>query len=187
MYQQGRTRHQILESIYGVEFPTETVLILRDFVSGEKPLGVSWRIHPWELMVRPEDRDPEMDLGPIQCEEEIRIYAEAPNVVLVARLDYHGVDLGSSLIGYDLDELRVGRSTVIGLKGVPRLPRAPFKFTFTVFGPSVLDVVHELVSNYLADTRRRAEHDPHEDPEPIERQLARVVALQRELAGEIDG
>jgi hypothetical protein len=184
MYEAGRTRREVLEAIYGVDFPSETVPILRDFVSGDKPLAVSWRIQPWELMVRPEDRDPDMDLGPLQCDEEARVYAEAPNVVLLARFGYDGVELGSSLIGYDLDELRAGRSTVVGLKSVPRLPLKPFRFTFTVFGPSVLDVLHEVVASYLDDIRRRAKHDPHEDPEPIERQLARVVAVQRELAGE---
>lgn len=179
MYEQGYARSDVLTAIYGVDLPAEALLVLRDFVIDAKPLGVSWRITPWELMVRPENRDPEMDLGPHECDEDARAYAQAPHIVLIGRLEYHGVELGSSLIGYDLDELRAGRSTIVGLKNVPRLPASPV--TFTVFGPSLLEVLHELVASYLALAKRRFESDHHEDVDSVVEQLDSIEILQREL------
>lgn len=67
MYQQGRTRSEVLAAIYGVDFPAETIPVLRDFVSGVAPVGASWRIHPWELMVPPEQRDPDNYLDTLEA------------------------------------------------------------------------------------------------------------------------
>jgi hypothetical protein len=63
------------------------------------------------------------------------------------------------VIGYDLNEVRAGRSTVVGLRRQFDIPETGA--SFTVFGPSLVDVFLEAVDSYRAgfadeDTREAA-------------------------------
>jgi hypothetical protein len=184
MYAQGKTRSQVLEAIYGVDLPRESLLLLRDFAYEDEGLAVAWRFHPWELMVPPAEADRQaLQINDYQAAEDALAYELASNVLMLGRLSYSAdnVRVGGSLFGYDLDELRAGRSTVVGLLKKPGISREDR--TFTVFGPSVVDVLVETVSSYLAFSEHLASRDRHEDPSPVREQLALVTALQRELSG----
>jgi len=183
MYAQGKTRSQVLEAIYGVDLPREAVLCFRDFAYSDGGVAVDWRYHPWELMIPPnEGKRAPFPINDYQSDEDALAYELAPNVLLLGDLHYfaEGVRLGGSLFGYDLDELRAGRTTVVGLLRKPIISRDA---RFTVLGPSIVDVLVETVTSYLAFSERLAERDNHEDPDPVREQLARVEALQRELNG----
>src|SRR4051812_22992980 len=123
-YENGWTRSKVLTAIYGVDLPREAMLFLRDFVNDTKPLQASWNIHPWELMIPLELGGPSLEIGPIECAEEMRAYAAAPHVLVLGTTGYNDAPHGASLIGYDLDELRNGRSTVVGLDFVDRFPES---------------------------------------------------------------
>ena len=181
LYAQGRTRSQVLEALYGVDLPRECSLLLREFAYVDKGLAVSWRFHPWELMVPPAEATRRAyQINDYQSNEDALAYEIAPNVLMLGRLSYaaEGVRLGGSLFGYDLDELRAGRSSVVGLLKKINVSRGD---RFTFFGPSVVDVLLDTVSSYLAFSEHLAESDRHEDPQPVREQIARVEALQREL------
>jgi hypothetical protein len=183
MYAQGKTRSQVLQAIYGVDLPREALVCFQKFAHGDEGLAVDWRYHPWELMIPPgEGKRAPYPINDYQSNEDALAYELAPNVLLLGDLHYFadGVRLGGSLFGYDLDELRAGRTTVVGLLRKCIISRND---QFTVLGPSIVDILVETVSSYLAFSERLAEMDNHEDPDPIRKHLKRVEALQRELKG----
>lgn len=181
MYAQGKTRGQVLEAMYGVDLPPEAVLCHRDFALPDEGLAVDWRFHPWELMIVPgEGNRAPYTINDHQSERDALAFELAPSVLLLGTLHYagDGVRLGGSLFGYDLEEVRLGRTTIVGLPQKSILARGD---RFMVLGPSLVDVLLETVSGYLAFSERLARRDRYEDPEPVLEQLARVKALQSEL------
>lgn len=185
MYAQGKTRSQVLEAIYGVELPREAVLCHSHFAYEREGLGADWRYHPWELMIPPSDgmRAP-YPINDYQSGKDALAYELAPNVLLLGTLGYaaDGVRLGGSLFGYDLDELRAGRTTIVGLLNQPVFSSGE---RFTVLGPSLVDILVETVASYLAFSERLARRDSHVDHEPVREDLKRVEAFQRELANQL--
>jgi hypothetical protein len=181
MYEAGKTRSEVLIAIYGVDLPREAVLIQRDFVDGNKPIRVLWRAHPWELMIPLDRGGPKFMLGSLDYEDEVRAYAQAPRILPVAWLCYPRVPIGMSLIGYDLDEIAAGRSTVVGLPQEQRqVPESGAKFT--VFGPSLIDVFSDVITSYHASWGDRDVREAHEERRDAANELAGIEALRRELA-----
>lgn len=183
LYEQGHTCDEVLRAIYGVALPREASLFLRDFVDGGKPLSADWRLLPWELM-RPLDRGgPRHQLPSDAAASEARLYARSPDILLLGKTGHGAVRHGGSLIAYDLAELRAGRSTVVGLEQVPRLPRSGAQFT--VFGPSLLAVFHELVTTAHAQMERWVTRHvgsyTFAEVDDIAAELEALDALQREL------
>jgi len=184
MYQRGFTRSQVLEAIYGVDLPTEATLFLRDFARDDKPLQASWNTHPWELMIPLEQGGPAFKIGPIECAEEARAYAMAPNLVLLGSTGYNEAEHGASLIAYDLEELRAGRSTVVGLPNKRELPESGGRFT--MFGPSLVDLFADLIVRYRDLIRKwiamGVGGETVSDIDEMNSQLASIEAIRRELA-----
>jgi hypothetical protein len=184
MYERGFTRSQVLEAIYGVDLPREAVLFLRDFVNDDKPLQASWFYFPWELMIPLESGGPTYEPGPEACVEEVRKYATAPNLLFLGSTGYNEAELGASLIAYDLDELRAGRSTVVGLKNKRRLPESGAQFT--VFAPSLVDLFADLIVRYRDLIRKwiamGVGGETVSEIDEMTSQLASIEALRRELA-----
>jgi hypothetical protein len=181
MYEAGKTRSEVLTAIYGVDLPREAVLIQRDFVDGNKPIRVLWRAHPWELMIPLDRGGPKFMLGSLDHEDEVRAYAQAPHILPVAWLRYPRVPVGYSLIGYDLNEIAAGRSTVVGLPPEQRqVPESGAKFT--VFGPSLIDVFSDVITSYHASWGTRDVREAHEERRDAAIELAGIEALRRELA-----
>jgi hypothetical protein len=174
----------VLQAIYGVDLPREAVLFLRDFVNDDKPLQASWTIHPWELMIPLESGGPSYEIGPIECEHEARVYALAPNLLLLGTTGYNEAEHGSSLIAYDLDELRAGRCTVVGLNHMRTLPENGAKFT--VFGPSLVDVYADLVARYRDLIRswiaKGVGGETIAEVQEMNNHLASIEAIRQELA-----
>lgn len=50
-----------------------------------------------------------------------------------------------------------------------------------MLGPSLVDILVETVSSYLAFSERLARRNNHEDPEPVREQWKRVEAFRLEL------
>jgi hypothetical protein len=184
MYERGFTRSQVLEAIYDVDLPREAVLFLRDFANNDKPLGASWFVLPWELMIPLESGGPSYEVTPLECEEVARAYAMTPNVLLLGITGYNEAKHGASLIAYDLDEVRAGRSTVIGLADKDELPETGANFT--VFGPSLVDVFADLITEYRELIRRWIEKgvggETAAEIREMTRHLESVEAIRKELA-----
>jgi hypothetical protein len=184
MYERGFTRSQVLEAIYGVDLPREAVLFLRDFVNDDKPLQATWFTHPWELMISLEEGGPSFTIGPIEGERDARAFAMAPNLLLLGTTGYNEAKHGASLIAYDLDELRAGRSTVVGLKNTRKLPESGAEFT--VFGPSLVDLYADLIARYRDLIRKwiamGVGGETIAEIDEMTSHLASVEAIRKELA-----
>ncbi len=181
MYERGMSRSEVLTAIYGVDLPREAVLIERDYVAGNKPIRVRFNAHPWELMIPLDRGGPKFMIGPLGGEDDARALAQAPNVLLVAWLRYARVKNGFSVIGYDLDELRAGRSTVVGLP--PEHKQVPTSGArFEVFGPSLLDVFANVITAYRASWDGDYTREAAEEQKEASAELAGIEALRVELA-----
>jgi hypothetical protein len=178
MYEQGKTRGQVLEAIYGVDLPREAML-LRDFARREKALEALWGVHPWELMIPLEQGGPKFVIGSFALRNEVRAYAQAPHVVLLATLGYREAPFGSSLVGYDLEEVRAGRSTIVGLRRLRDVPETGAKFE--VVGPSLMDVFVEAIRCSRAAFDDKETREAFEVRRDCNLDLARLEALRREL------
>ncbi len=178
MYEAGKTRSQVLSEIYGVDLPRETALIHRDLIRGDRSVRVMWCVHPWQLMITRQG-GPSFPLGPLGYIDEVRAYAQAPNVLLVGWLCYPRVSNGFSVIGYDLDEVAGGRSTMVSLPQEYRqVPETGAKFT--ALGPSLVDVLADVIKAYHARWHDREDAAAYEERAATERELAAVEAIRQE-------
>jgi hypothetical protein len=182
LYAAGKTRSEVLTSIYGVDLPREAVLIERDFVTGDKPLRVLWNTHPWELMIPLDRGGPKYVIHPDIAAEEALAYAQAPHVLLLGELNYPypEVPTGFSMFGYDLNEVSKGRSTVVGVLQQRQVPASGLKFT--VLGPSLLDVFADAIGAYHASWGDRDGRDASEEKRDAEHEAIAVEAIRHELA-----
>lgn len=183
MYERGFSRSQVLEAIYGVDLPREAALFLRDFVNDDKPLQASWFYFPWELMIPLESGGPTYDPGPEACQKEARKYAIAPNLLFLGTTGYNEAKHGASLIAYDLDELRAGRSTIVG---VDKKLDLEFGAEFAVFAPSLVDLFSDLIVRYRDLIRKwiamGVGGETVAEIDEMTSHLASIEAIRRELA-----
>ena len=118
-------------------------------------------------------------ISAIDCESDARAYVQAPSVLLVAWLGYPNVPNGFSLIGYDLNEVAAGRSTVVGLpqeREVRSLAR-----NSAVFGPSLIDVFSDMITGYRGSRENREDRGAIEDRNHASGELAGILALRVSL------
>jgi hypothetical protein len=186
LYEQGLTRSQVLKTIYGVDLPLEVTLFLREFLNNdddEKPIQASWGILPWELMRPLEVGGPRFEVSAGELARVTRIFAQAPHVLLLGTTGYDEVRHGASLIGYDLNELLVGRTTIVGLPLILDTPES--NSTFNVFGPSLISVFRSLITRYRALMDKWSESGQfgvgNDEVLEFDSQLASIEALQREI------
>ena len=183
MYEAGKTRSEVLTEIYGVDLPRETALIHRDLIRGDRCVRVMWGVHPWQLMIALDDGGPSFALGPLGYIDEVRAYAQAPNVLLVGWLCYPNVPNGFSLIGYDLDQIAAGHPTVVSLPQEHRqVPEAGARFT--PFGPSLVDVLADVIKDYHASWSDRENAASWEERTAAKQELAAVEAIRHELGAQ---
>jgi hypothetical protein len=184
MYEAGKTTSEVLAAIYGVDLPRETAVIERDYFEGNGFLSVQWNAHPWELMIPLERGGPRFVIGDLACQNEVRAYAQAPHVLIVARLCYPRVPNGFSIIGYDLREVAAGRSTVVALPAGCRLvPESGAEFS--PIGSSLLDVFSSAIRNYAESWAERENRESLESRNEAAVQLQGVEALRRELGASV--
>jgi hypothetical protein len=175
LYASGSSPSEVLKSIYGVDMPREAYLFRTRYIVERRPLSFNWLVNPWELMKLPEEGGPSRAHDPISYRIESRAFAQAPNLLPLVTTGFEEAEHGESLLCYDLDELRAGRTTIVGLEHELDMPESGADFT--VFGPSLLDVFrgciveyHALMEKWIEEGRYKYTHT----------QLAEVEA---ELAG----
>ena len=87
--------------------------------------------------------------------------------------------IGFSLIGYDLDAVAAGRSTVVAMP--PDLDTVPESGArFEVCAPSLLDLLTDVVTTYR-DSWREDRREDAEEQGDADRELAAVDDVRREL------
>jgi hypothetical protein len=155
LYAEGKDRRAVLEAIYGVDLPEEVLRLHRAVEAGEVDLTVRMLTHPWLLVTPPPDDE---EVGPLSASLEPAAFARAPSMIPLLVTVYSGVADGESLLGYDIDELRAGRPTVVG-------SRWPVDVHGTVrpverIGASLLDVLTAIVERHCTRIGTLAA-DPH--------------------------
>jgi hypothetical protein len=148
LYGQGKDRRVVLEAIYGVDLPDEALRFHRAYVSAELDLTIRVLTNPWQLLEPPVDDEPDEGVGPLAGGLEPAAFARAPSMIPLLVTVYSGVADGESLLGYDIDELRAGRTTIVG-------SRWPVDVHGTVrpverIGASLLDVLTAIVERHCA-------------------------------------
>ncbi len=112
-----------------------------------------------------------------------RKYAIAPSLLFLGTTGYNEAKHGASLIAYDLDELRAGRSTIVGVDKKLDLESGA---TFTVFAPSLVDLFAGLIVRYRDLIRKWIAKgvggETVSDIDEMNSQLASIEAIRQELA-----
>jgi hypothetical protein len=119
LYAEGRTPAEVFAAIYDAPLPDEAALVLRDFVSEDHPLPVSWRTQPWALLLPPEYGP--APLPPDERAELAQLYRHDPGLILLGSSD----DRTPTRLAYHVAELRAGRTTVLAATGAAFAPRDP--------------------------------------------------------------
>jgi hypothetical protein len=186
LYGNGLGSREVLRLCYGVEFPEE-FFVISEAGPFTMDLPVSFTNQPWELAVTldhggPASKPDSMD------KTERRIFALDPDLIPLVWLIDSKVKHGGQIVCYRLDELRSGRTTVLGIwRRVDPNDRA------VRCGDSLLTVLHE----HLAEIHRVLEWQLYQpsnrgagsvDDEEVNEArswVEQVEELQRRLASRI--
>jgi hypothetical protein len=182
LYAEGKERHQVVSAVYGVDLPEEAVRLHRAQVDDGLDLTVRMLTNPWQLLEPPDEDAGDRGVGPLSTRLEPAAFAQAPSMIPLLVTLYPGVAGGEALLGYDIDELRAGRTTIVGT-------RWPVDVHGTVRpvdrrGPSLLDVLAAIVEGHCAHVERlvRDARSGHEEEE-LEAAQAQLRAIEALRAG----
>jgi hypothetical protein len=145
-------------------------------------LPVEIMCQPWEVYrLADPTREPYLGAESMQRTAD-NASAQYPDIVLIMELSLCDAVHDGYFVGYDLRELRAGRSTVVGF--YDKVPAQGA--TYTVLGPSLLHVLHEMAADYLRMMREQATvweniryGTPTEYVERAAELLQRIEDLQR--------
>ena len=179
MYEVGKTTSEVLRAIYGVDLPQEAYAIRRAYVDGDHTIHMTFTTNPWELMIPLEEGGPAFEIGPLSSEDEARAYARAPHVLPVGFIHYFRIENGFVQLGYDLEALAAGKSTVVGI--VTDQSRFPDDQDFNVIGDSLLDVFGDFMRRYLASWGTFESPDAYERRADIRRQIAELDSVRSRI------
>jgi hypothetical protein len=177
LYAEGRSRAEVIVAIYGVDLPAEALRFHAAYVAKEVTLSVQLLTNPWQLLSPPPAG---ATVDPISEDLEPAAFAAAPSMVPLLVTRYDALDLGEMLLGYDLDALRAGRTTIVGSPW-------PVDVDGTVppvevLGDSLLAVLAEILEQHIAQLAewvaepRRGYDEHHLDR--AEAQLRGIEALR---------
>ena len=152
LYAEGRSRTEVARAVYGVDLPAEFFVIVDAVVADSAALPLYVLCHPWEVCrLADPAREPYLrDVAGQRLVDDAA--AQHPEIVLLMELCLSDAVHGDSFVGYDVRELRAGRSTVVGFEGDVPAQGA----TYSVLGPSLLHVLAEMTADNLRMMRARA-------------------------------
>jgi hypothetical protein len=148
LYASGATSGDVMRAVYGVDLPAEAYAFHRDIAAG-RLLPVELLDHPWDLLTLADPAQPTRKPHRWSREQEAYAYSQYPDVLPLMQLGggatTDGV-LDDHIIGYDLASLRAGATAILGHEGELRSTGARFE----PLGDSLVDVLHEWMSEHLA-------------------------------------
>jgi hypothetical protein len=183
LYALGHSRAEVVRAVFGVDFPAEFFVIVEALVADFDALPVEIMCAPWEVYrLADPTREPYFKDTRNQRMTD-NAAAQYPDIVLIMELGLSDTVHDDYFVGYDIRELRVGRWTVVGFhKEVPAQGA-----TYSVLGPSLLQVLHEMAADNLRIMRERATvweviryGTPAEDIEQAAALLRRIEDMQRQ-------
>lgn len=152
----GHSRPQVVRAVFGADFPPEFFVVMGAIAADWDALDVDVMCRAREVYGLAEpDHEPHLEDDWNQ-RREANAAAQHPDVVLLLDLSNDDAVHGRYVVGYDVRELRAGRSTVVGfpdedLEGIPARGAS-----YTVLGPSLLHVLDEWATDHLRMMRFQA-------------------------------
>jgi hypothetical protein len=186
LYAEGKSTGDVMRAVYGVDLPAEAYAFWRAFDGGKLELPIDRMLHPWELIAA-EDPSRTNEAGPWDREQEERAFAQVPRFVPLMKLAADEPRHDDYIIGYDLDELGAGRTTILG-------HHDDFPESGAVLerlGDSLLDVLHEWMADHLrmlteqfrSPSNRGFGSISQDNLDEVAGKVRAIEALQREVAG----
>lgn len=185
LYERGLSPSQVMTEIYGVDLPAEAKLVLRDYIASTAAhVDVQWSILPWDLY-SPPSQGAEIPISDLEAARVVQASAIAPRLLLLGVTSFGDSTYSGFAIGYDLDALRTGDTTVYGIR-VPITEAS----RCVQLGSSLLDVLREGVSSYVdaleIDAEEGNRYVGQRDIELARSQLPHLEELVRELGGTVE-
>lgn len=182
---EGKSIGDVMRAIYGVDLPAEVYVFDRAYPR-RLWLPVDQTFHPWELLALGGPTGDVRGEDPWAREQEEHAFAQHPSFLPLLRTGESDAEYGGYVLGYDLEELRSGRRTILGHRG--DIPGAGAKLE--VIGASLLDVLHAWMSDHLRMIEQQYESPVNRGAGSLERRdvdevagmLRGIEELQREAA-----
>lgn len=187
LYARGAEPRDVLRACHGVDFPEEFLLIAESWTE------VLWDLGEFDTLAWILAAPPVRDCPPFYEEEWAAVQEQYPRLLPLGHLygaqvmerRAPGPSYGEAFLCYDLDELRDGRATVLGLRR-----GAAGTYRLTRFGDSLVEVLHGHVMDRHAQLDAQLDHSSNRgagsvDREEVEEAWALVEAvrdLRRALA-----
>lgn len=181
LFAEGKSTGSVMRAIYGTELPPELYLFDRAYPH-QLPLPALPMFHPWQLLALADPAATVRSPDPWAREQEERAFALDRDFVPLLKLGEPFARHGGHVIGYHLAELRKGRTTILGHAG--DLPQGT-DTALAKLGPSLLDVLHEWLSDHLGSVPPPSADADAPAPLGVDRvaELLRgIETLQQELA-----
>ena len=148
LYATGATSGDVMRAVYGVDLPAEAYAFHR-VIPGGRALPVELLDHPWDLLTVADPAQPPPRPHRWSREQETYAFTQNPDVLplmqLAGGVTTDGV-LDDHIIGYDVASVRAGGTAIVGHEGELR----PTGSRFEPLGDSLVDVLHEWMSEHLA-------------------------------------
>jgi hypothetical protein len=155
LYAAGHSRPQVVRAVFGADFPPEFYLVMQAVAESWSALDVEVMGRAWQVF-----RLADPAYQPRRDDWSRRLEAAAaawyPDVVLVLVLSDIDVEHGGYVVGYHLGELRAGRPTAVGVLEDELDGTAPRSSSYSILGPSLLQVLHEYAADDLRMLRLQA-------------------------------
>jgi hypothetical protein len=186
LYAEGKSSGDVMRAIYGADLPAEAYAFWRALDGGKLDLPVDRMLHPWEL-IAVENPSQTNEAGPWDREQEERAFAQVPRFLPLMKLAADEPLYDDYIIGYDLDELRAGRTTIFGHHG--DFPGSGAMLDR--LGDSLLGVLHAWMADHLhmlteqfkAPSNRGFGSISQDNLDEVTERVRAIEAVQREVAG----
>jgi hypothetical protein len=185
LFAEGKSVGEVMRAIYGVDLPAEVYVLDRAYPK-RLWLPLDQTFHPWELFVLAEPGREVRGEDPWAREQEENAFAQNPNFLPLLRTGESDAEYGYYVLGYDIEELRNGKTTILGHQGDIPATGAEFE----VIGTSLLDVLHTWMSDHLRMIKHQFESPMNRGAGSLEKKdvdevvgmLRGIEELQKEAA-----
>jgi hypothetical protein len=186
-YREGKTFHHVITAVYGVDLPLEAY-VFHQSRPRDPELPVEFLFLPWRLIDLASPKHEDEEPSPWAAEQEEHALAQDPDFLPLMKLEAYEARHDGWIIGYSLNELRQGRTTILGHdEDIPESGA-----TFQRIGDSLFSVLHEWATDHLRMTKERFQSPVNRgagslDPKDVERAdgiLRSVEEMQRKLAAQ---
>ena len=184
---EGCSISEVMRAIYSVDLPAEAYAFQQAW-SGGLQLDLNTVVHPWVLIALAEAPAQEVYIDDQWARrQEERAWRQWPGFLPLLQLGDEDAVHGGCLLGYDIDSLAEGKTTIWGIDG--DFPEAPVEFR--VLGNSLLTVLREWQSDCLrmikyqfsSESNFGAGSVDEDDVERVAGGLRAIDALQRTATG----